>query len=575
MNEQNYTTGNPEQPSNPPVYEQTPPNFYYPPQNEPYPPYQQGPYYNAAGYKPVKQKQKMQLDQRDWIFAGLSFLLSLLGVICGLWGHFYLGFTVSFVLLFFVLSAYLGKGAKFPGITASLCGICSLALSAVFFCTTEKSVRFFSVILLPCLSSVWFAGLTGRRIAKKDLGLIAFLFSLFAGSIGTVPGSIAALFSAKNRKSKFISKIIIGVLCAVPVLFAVIPLLRSSDEAFSNLLGRMFTNMGELAAQIILSLLIAPLLTGYAFYLRKKPPEAERIHDFKGVDTTILTTALSVLSVCYLVYLFSQLAYFFSGFLGILPEGYGFSHAEYARRGFFELCAIAGINLAVLFAVLLLSRKTNDKPPMVLRLLATFISLFNLLLIGTALSKLILYIRAYGMTVLRITTSAFAVFMAFVFVAMLLRYYLPKIRVLSAALPAAACVLVILGVGNVNRLVANYNYQLYRSNSQYQIDVRYFGELGAEGAAILTRLAEDENENVAKEAQITLYYALQDQYRTELHEQTFNDYFTMEARRYLKFSEFCIPRWKMYKETDAFLAAHPDFEKEAAELDFGEWQAEE
>ena len=422
----------------------------YPPFPNAYVPYQQ------------KQKTKMLLEPRDHIFAGISFLLSLCIVIFGLWGNFHLGLTVSYLLTFCALTVYLGKDAHFPGPFTLLCGVSSLILSSVFFITTASSVRFFSVLLLPCLATVWLAGLSGRRITDQDLGLLHFLLTVVGGAICSVPQGIKAIFTSGNKKSKHFSKIIIGVLCALPILFAVVPLLSSSDEAFSNLLHKLFSDTGMRAAQVVLSILLTPFLTGYAFYLKKEPPKAAGISTFKGVDTVILTSSLSVLSFVYLFYLFSQLAYFFSGFLGILPEGYGFSHAEYARRGFFELCAIAGINLAVLFAALLLSRKQNGKPPLALRIPSTFIILFNLLLIVTAISKLVLYIRAYGMTVLRLGTCAFTVFMAYVFITLLLRFYLPKIRVLSAAIPAAACILIVLGIGNINHVVAEYNYNLYR-----------------------------------------------------------------------------------------------------------------
>ena len=59
-----------------------------------------------------------------------------------------------------------------------------------------------------------------------------------------------------------------------------------------------------------------------------------------------MNTALGAVCAVYLAYLFSQLAYFVGGFSGILPEG--FTRAEYARRGFFEMTCLAGVNLALM-----------------------------------------------------------------------------------------------------------------------------------------------------------------------------------------------------------------------------------
>ena len=51
----------------------------------------------------------------------------------------------------------------------------------------------------------------------------------------------------------------------------------------------------------------------------------------------------------------------------------------------------------------------------------------------------LLYIDAYGMTVRRVTTSAFMVFLAIVFVSVILRIYIRKINIVKIGLVAAGC----------------------------------------------------------------------------------------------------------------------------------------
>ncbi|MDR9824369.1 DUF4153 domain-containing protein, partial [Vibrio sp. FNV 38] len=62
-----------------------------------------------------------------------------------------------------------------------------------------------------------------------------------------------------------------------------------------------------------------------------------------------LLTGITPICVLYLIYVFSQMQYFVSAFAGLLPGDMIYS--EYARRGFFELCAIAVINLLVLLVL--------------------------------------------------------------------------------------------------------------------------------------------------------------------------------------------------------------------------------
>lgn len=556
-----------------------PPQAFYPPQQGA-PIYQQQPYpYPAPPYTPQKkQKNLFPIEKRDLIFAVCAFGLALFGVIAGLWGKLNAGFTAAAVLAIVVFSIYLAKKKTFSGIFPLVCGIEAVLLSGVFTVTDEPRIRVFAVILLPCLAAVWFAGLAGYHIPDGDLGIISHLINVIFSGIGATPKSLHSVFSGRNPRLKHAGKILIGLLCAVPILLVVVPLLIRSDEAFSNLLGRIFADTGTRFLQVGLALLLTPFLLGFAFSLRKTTQKDKKESaSSRGIDTVILTTALSVLSLCYLVYLFSQLAYFFSGFMGILPEGYGFSHAEYARRGFFELCAIAGINLVVLFTVLLICKKENGKPPVILRFFACFIGCFNLLLIGTAISKLALYIRTYGMTVMRIGTSAFAVFMSVVFLLLMLRYFIPKLRVLCAALPLAAAVILVLGLGNVNAFVAEYNYDLYITNKNAEIDVEYFGELGAAGAPYLVQLAESTDETIRTTAYHCIYTMIQKVYTLDEHFDPYisgileDDYYKIKGKTYSNLSQFNIARNKMYVALDAFLEANPNFMLEQAKREEDYW----
>ena len=69
----------------------------------------------------------------------------------------------------------------------------------------------------------------------------------------------------------------------------------------------------------------------------------------------------SALPVCvlYVIFFFSQLSYFLSAFMDKLPSN-DTIYSEYARRGFFELCFVSVINLAIILALNLFC-KDNDK----------------------------------------------------------------------------------------------------------------------------------------------------------------------------------------------------------------------
>lgn len=77
-----------------------------------------------------------------------------------------------------------------------------------------------------------------------------------------------------------------------------------------------------------------------------------------------------------------------SAFQNLLPAGY--TYADYARRGFFELCGVAVLNLTLIALLQLFSRRDADtgKKPAAVRVYTVILAVFTLALIVTALRKM-------------------------------------------------------------------------------------------------------------------------------------------------------------------------------------------
>ena len=533
----------------------------------------------AGGSAPVpappfhKPTQKLyEVRRAELLLAAVSLPLMFFAVL-SFWAGFRFGFTAAYLLVFAVLTAYLCRGAKRPGAFSLISGILGPALGCVYLCSDNGAVLFLAVPLLAALTSAFMAGLAGRKMPDGDLGPAAFAAEPFAEAVAAAPRSVRSVFSAKGKRGARVGKAALGVLAALPVFIAVMALLKRSDAAFEGLIGKIISEPALRAAQLVLALLLTPLLLGYAFSLKQDDRPERLKKEGKGIETLTLVSGMALLCAAYLLYLFSQLAYFFSGFMGILPPDAGFSTAEYARRGFFELCVIAAINFAVLFFVLLFSRKKEGKLPVALRVPAVFIVCFSLLLICVAISKLLLYIRTYGLTTLRLGTASFAIFLAVVFLALGLRLFIPRVKVLSVALPAAACVLLALGFADMNRAAATYNYNRYVENGVGELDIEYFGSLGGSGMEVLVRLADDGNAEVREEARRTLWYALSDYYIVDV--EWSGDKAVKAAlgeKRETGLLSYCVPRARAYRAIGDFLDSHPSYLLDMAKKeDFPVW----
>ncbi len=502
-----------------------------------------------------KANKYFPLTKRDTAFAVLFAITSVLFAGLGLFGGFRVGYTISAVFSFIIGTVYLWNKKTKIKFFPLLCGILSLALPAVFAITSNGSVRFWSLVANALTSMAWFGSLVDLGDFGGDLELARnFIHQIIFGMFGKLPKSIASLLAAKSQRKTSFGKALLGILLAIPVLMIVIPLLISSDVAFAGFITSFFENISLTIFKVIVGLIITPFVIAYCFALKNSEKKEYTPSKFSGIDNTIVISFLSVISICYLAYLFSQLAYFFSAFKGFLPEGYEFNVSTYARRGFFEMSAIAAINFLIIFGALLLSIKKNKKMCMPSRLICLFISVFTLIIITTAISKMVLYIQGFGMTRLRITTSAFMVFLGIVFLSVILRLFIAKVKVLRVALVTAGTVLLILGAVNVDHVVAAYNYHAYKNNVLETIDVKTIYNLGDEGMPYLVKLLEEDDDiDVLVTSREYITRAIRNTYYETEYDYETNTYKIL-GKRYDKPENFGIYRMKAYKVLDDFIA---------------------
>ncbi len=436
----------------------------------------------------LPEEKPFEFDKRDIIFIVLSCVGCIFSVLSGLFGKFALGFSLSSLMLICIMGVYLinKKGFK---TTAIVCGILALMSTFNFITTSNGTVRFFTFFELILLCVVFFDNV----VNDGENGITKRIVNTAYSSFLNIPLSVKSLFTKKDGGRSVVIKILIGILCALPVLLVVVPLLSSADIAFSGIIVSFIKSAIPTTFKIVLGLLFAVLFISYGFTLRKNRLRSNFSPTAKYIDTVYMASFLSAVSVAYLLYLFSQFAYFFSAFKSILPPEYQLSYAEYARRGFFELCAICLINFIIVTLSIIFSSK-DGKISTIIKILCSFITVFTLIICATAISKMALYINYFGMTVSRITSSSFMIFLSIVFISLFLRIYISEINVIKVALYSSAIILLILGTINVNAVAAKYNYTRYTNKTLRNIDITAsLDDLGDEGVPYLVKLAEKDS----------------------------------------------------------------------------------
>jgi hypothetical protein len=126
-------------------------------------------------------------------------------------------------------------------------------------------------------------------------------------------------------------------------------------------------------------------------------------------------TVLSLLDILFLAFVVVQVRYFFGG-AALVQATTGLTYAEYARRGFFELVAVAALVLPLLLFTHWLLAPGDARGERAFRLLAGAQILLLFVIMTSAFQRMRLYQAEYGLTEQRLYVTAFMGWLAVVFV---------------------------------------------------------------------------------------------------------------------------------------------------------------
>ena len=179
-------------------------------------------------------------------------------------------------------------------------------------------------------------------------------------------------------------------------------------------------------------------------------------------------------------------------FVGELPAQTVYS--EYARDGFFQLCTVSVINFVMLAAVSLFTARKGERPSGIQRVLTVSLSVETLILISTAVAKMVMYIDCYGLTPNRVYASWLMVVLAVIFVLIIVQQCVHKLKLIPAGITACVILFALLSFSNVDALIARYNVSRYLEGSLSEIDVVAMEELGDSAVPAMVRLMKNLDE---------------------------------------------------------------------------------
>ncbi len=389
------------------------------------------------------------------------------------------------------------RGKPLTGRAWCLMGIASI-FSVSYFTSGNAWVLFFVgllITILYCAAAYESCGLSSRRADRllRELGDCAVRLPL--KRLGAVFGAVKGLGGQNGlarRLGKSVKYVGIGLLAAL-IPTALVWGLLSYDEGFNRLMRSLLPDSTDGWGAIILDLILTVPLAMALFagvFASVDRSEREPSCEDRGrreLPLLLLCTAVTPLLLIYVVFFISQADYYLSAFTHTLPDG--LTYAAYAREGFFQLCAVCTVNAVLLLLFCMLARKgANGERHPVTGVYALVISLFTLILIATALSKMLLYIDSYGLTQKRVYTSWFMLLLAVGFLSVAVKQVVRRAPAAAAALAIALLLCGAVALPNVDAIIANYNVSAYLEQKLPTVDVASLNDLGESAVPAKVRL---------------------------------------------------------------------------------------
>ena len=267
----------------------------------------------------------------------------------------------------------------------------------------------------------------------------------------------------KNSLTGGLPAVLLGVVLVIPVLCIILPLLSQADDGFARATEGITEYLHLHLAAVLMRLVFAIPVSLYLFglgygSLYKVHTDDLKVEQIQKMSIQVkrlpqITVCMVLLVIC-LVYGFFmgiQGNYLFSAIAGKLPET--FTYAEYARKGFFELCQIGIWTLGILFLANTFA-KQNNRAAKALKGCNVLLAGETLLLLITAASKMLLYIRVYGLTINRILPMIFMIWMGMVLISFILRQWkqFPMVRICVLAGAVLFCLLCVIPVQHLTEV---------------------------------------------------------------------------------------------------------------------------
>lgn len=306
------------------------------------------------------------------------------------------------------------------------------------------------------------------------------------------------ILELNSEKAPTIKRFAKAILITVPCVLILTLVLSSADMVFSlkttGLLSDIFKfirpwNIVILLAGIFAGLyMFGSVCNSYMYSDRIRPLKKNK----KGYFIIINILLFAVLIV-YTLFVIIQFKYLFAG--SALPEG--LTYTSYARKGFFELLMLTGVNITTILIVVKLTKKSDSKWKYFTKFLCHYLCAVTVVLLISSFYKMTLYTNDDGLTRLRFFVMGFLIFEAIGLLATFVYIAKPRFNIVLVYTLIALVYYIILNIIPSDNIIAKNQIDKFLKGEREGL--HYIFTLSSDAAPAMEYLYENTDDYLVKD----------------------------------------------------------------------------
>ena len=364
--------------------------------------------------------------------------------------------------------------------------------------------NFLVTIILFSIMGLWLVG--DFSIKGKLAGFIYKIIENIFKPFMHFPIPLSWCSEINKERSTTIKRVLLGIGISIPLLLFILVMLAAADEIFLHSVADFSRTILTLIRidrifRIKLGVVAGFYLFGITYLVHTYKPK-QGVSTYKNSingDLIVINIVLGSILTIYTVFVAIQFRYLFAG-ADNLP--YGLNYVEYARRGFFELLFLTGVNIAIILIAVWLTKEQKSKGAKFSKALCGYLCVVTMILLVSSFYRMWLYSSEYGLTRLRFLVFGFLAFEAIGLVFTLFYIKKPKFNIIAVYSVIALTYYLMLNIVPMDWVVARNQVDRYFASESGGIT--YLLTLSADAAGQIARLNESNNQET--HLRIAAYY---------------------------------------------------------------------